>query len=124
MVLTTSFLTEVAKAINDEGSVTLPSHLAFGETTIVASPSVTSVTDEVGTRPTASSTRNGTTVTYNGIRSGTDVVDTVNGDTLAASHLMTASSGGSVQAVQSLPNIRHTTSFDVEMQFEVSVTQR
>jgi len=124
MVLTDTFLTAMAKAINNE-SYNVVSHLAVtSDTSFEASTSATNIGSELGTREATSNTRSGTTVTFSAIRSGADVIDTTSGDTLTGLGYFDAVSGDGLHTNIELPSVNQTTGFDIEFDLELTPQRR
>lgn len=118
-MITNDFLNNVAKAIAGESFNTIE-YFSVGETAMTIAPSTTVLTDEVGTRIVASPSRTTNVIEFTGTRSGTDVVDTVDGDIIATFGTNLASGGSDLQSGVSVAGVTHTTAFDID--FIVTVT--
>jgi hypothetical protein len=124
MVVVNNMLNEVAKAINNESFV-IPSHLAVGTGTVSSFLTTdTSVYGEIGTREEFSGSRIDNTITLTGVRSGTDVADTTNGDTLTNSGIYSASSGGTFLTGATHSGIIQTTNFDLEFIYTYTIERK
>ncbi len=121
-MLHVDWLEEVAKSISSESFV-VPSHAAFSTTDLTLDPAMTSFDGEVEDRATMSLSRIQNVVSITGIRSGAEVSSS-SGETLYETALFSASSGGTLLSMESLPGILHTTSFDVETNVDVFVESR
>lgn len=120
--ITDNFLQEIAKLLNSE-SASLPTHLGFGAGTVVISPTMTALSDEIGTRVSTSNSRVLEVVTFNGVRTGASLVST-DGDTLKSVGLFTASTDGLLESAVSLPDLLQTTDYDLDVDFEFTVSRR
>ena len=122
MTVHNEILKNSAKALNGE-SYNTPTHNVVA-TTEVTSIDVTATTLSgiIGTATAVTSSRDDVTVNFNGIRSSTSVVDSTNGDTLKTAGLFDAASGGTVQ-VSAIINELHTTSFDLEFDYDLLYTR-
>lgn len=121
-MLHNDFLEEVAKAINSESFV-VPSHQAFSTTDLTLDPAMTSFDGEVEDRSASSASRVQNVVTVTGIRSGTEV-SSFSGETLYETALFSAASSGVLLAMQGLPAILQTTSYDIEGNWDIFTESR
>lgn len=121
MTIQNNYLTNVAKAINQE-SFSVPTHHGVtDDDSFTMSNTLSGLTGEIGSRNEATSSRNSQTIVYNSLRVGvSDVVDTVNGDTLEGAALFDAISSGNVQIAITLPGTLQTQDFDLEFDYEVT----
>lgn len=123
MVLTDTFLTQVAKALANE-SYTVSSHLAVTTATdFSADVTATDIGTEIGSREAVATTRVDNVTTYSATRSGASVVG-ASGDTLTGVGLFSASSGGDLEMLVPLPSLSHTTGFDIEFDFQITAGRR
>jgi len=114
----------MAKAMNSEG-YTVVSHLdVTTDTDFAASVTATDIGTELGSREATSNTRSTNVVTYSAIRSGADVVDTTNGDTLTGIGEFSASTSGDLHFNIELPSVNQTTGFDIEFDVVATYTRR
>jgi len=84
----------------------------------------TDIGTELGSRTTATVSRVNNVVTWSGIRSGAVVVNTSTGDVLQGVGLFSAVTGGTLLFTSPLASLTHTTSFDVEFNYETTYTRR
>lgn len=121
MTLTDNFLVEMAKALAEE-SYTVPSHLAFATTEVASIATTdTALSGEIGTREALSKSRSDKSITFTAMRSGTDVIDTTNGDELESSGFLNASTNGTFLWGITHPGITQTTVFDLEWEVQIDV---
>jgi len=114
MTLQDKYLEETAKALSNE-SYSLPSHVAISNQDSSVGVTANSLTNEIGSRLASNSNRNDDTVSYEAVRSSTDVVDTTNGDTIEEIGFFDASSGGDMLTFDDIPSIEQTIDFDVDI---------
>jgi uncharacterized protein YbjT (DUF2867 family) len=116
----TAHLENVAKAMAGE-SFSYPTHNVFatGDNSLL-DPSDTALVGEIGSREAVTTARIGSAITWTSVRSGTDVVDTANGDNLTAVSLDIASTGGSTQLSTVIDELQ-TTAFDLELNWNWEV---
>lgn len=116
-------LEELAKAVAGQTSATT-SYLGFSEATTAVDTSATSFASEVGSRVALTNVRTLNEVEFVGLRSSTDVVDTVNGDDL--NKIGTFETNVSTQQFEesNLSGINHTINFDVEVVINFAVNRR
>ena len=117
-----SFLTEVAKSINGESSKVI-SHALVSTDTVNTSPTTTVISGEVGDRFALSNSRSGLRISWDGIRTAS-LVTSSDGDTLRGYASAFSAAVGSTNDFGwgvVLPNLVHTTNFDVNFVAEVRV---
>jgi len=108
-------LIDVAKLLNGE-SATLISHLGFGATTVTVSPTMTDIPDEYLPRSSVTKSRDvspGNVFTATGLKTGASITNPT-GIYVNSTALFNASTSGIPRAVVVLPNLLHTTNFDIE----------
>jgi len=116
-------LEQVAKALNSEAH-TVSGYLAVTtDTSYAADATSTDIGTELGTRIALTNTRADNVTTYNATRSGAVVVGAT-GDTLTGVGLFSASTLGDLSVTVPMGSLSHTTGFDIEFDFEVTVTRR
>lgn len=120
-MITNNFLNETAKALAGESYV-VPAYMAFGSTVITPNAATTTVTGETGARYGLTDSRSTNIVTWSGTRSGADVASST-GDTLNSVYMLSASTGGTVLSENTLASIIHTTSYDIAVDFAVTVSR-
>lgn len=113
-------LEQLSKAFNGE-SFTVPSYIAFSSTTKTLSPSDTSLGGELD-RSVLSNTRVDNVVTFTGIRSGANV--TGSGDIIKSMGLFASSTAGTVMPQALVPNVLHSSTFDLEVEWNVRVERK
>ncbi len=123
MVFTDIHLQNLAKAMNSE-SFTVPVYQAVGENTITADPTDTALDGEIGTRVAGSKSRTTNQVSLTALRSGADVIDTINGDDLRAVALFDTATSGELHTELSISSLIQTTSFDLEFQWDLGYNRR
>lgn len=116
MATTTTYLNALAEGEKVTAYVAVTTDTAFDSFDTAA----TDIGTESGSRITATASRVGNVVTWSGIRSGAVVVDTVNGDVLTGAGLFSASTGGTLLFTVPLASLTHTTSFDIEFNYETT----
>lgn len=118
-MITNTFLDRIAGLLNGE-SVLIPAYAAFSSDVITATTVMTSLPSELDDpRLSVGKTRSGTTVTYSFIRSGAVVGSS--GDYLNAMALIDSLTGGYVLSAVTVPSLLHTSAFDVEVDWKVTV---
>jgi lactate dehydrogenase-like 2-hydroxyacid dehydrogenase len=111
-------LEQNAKALNGE-SFSNPAYLTVGTVASIAA-SDTVLTGEIGPRISLTGARTINAVAFSAIRTGASLVNPAMGDTLNASALMTAATGGYVNTAATHAGILQTTNFDVEFVYTLS----
>jgi hypothetical protein len=119
MVVHDNQLAELAKTLNSESAV-VPSHFTFSTTDLTLDPSMASFTGEIPARVAVSGSRVNNVTTLTGIRSGA-VVGSSAGETLYEAALFSASTSGTLLHMEGLPSILHTTNFDIELNWDLSI---
>jgi hypothetical protein len=120
MTLQDSYLTEVAKSLNNE-TAEFPMWLGVSNQGGSVSLLSDSLTNEIGSRGPVNRTRTNKKITYNGTRSAVNVVDVSNGDTLREIGYFVSETGSDLQLFIDLAPVTQTTDFDVEVSFVVNV---
>lgn len=116
----------MAKALNGESFKT-PDYGAVGIAVMTIDGTTEQLTDETGTRVATSSNRTNNVVTVTWIRSGTDVVDTVNGDDIKSIGVFNTSASTPTDKLLtgvSVSGLRQTLNFDIETEIEYTVNRR
>jgi len=114
-LLSDSFFEETAEQI-----LAIPNFLAVATTVVTTlDTAITALDGEIGSRISLTGSRTGTEATFTGIRSGTDVIDTINGDTLISSGITQTSAGNDIVAAVIHNGITHTTNFDLEFIYTI-----
>ena len=122
-MITDTMLTQVAKALNNEAYTTSAYLAVTTDTDYSADPTDTTIGTEIGSRAAVSATRAGVVQSYSAIRSGANVIGSPS-DILTGVGLFSASTVGDLSITVPLPSLSHTTSFDIEFNFEVTVSRR
>ena len=116
-----TFLNEVTKAINNE-SFTYPDYLGTGNLAITALSSDTSLTGETGDRLSTVKIRDLNTINYNVLKTGAGITEPT-GEYLYSMALFSQVTAGNMFTEVSLPGIIQTTSFDVEVDWYITVNR-
>ena len=119
-MITDTFLNRIAGWINGESGDS-PSNIAFSSSVITPDGTETSLPSEYG-RSSADGTRILSETTYNGLRSGAIASST--GDYINSLGLLTASTGGDLLVEALVPSVLHTTSFDFEVDWTITVDRK
>lgn len=120
-MITDTFLTQVAKAINSE-SYTVPNYLAVGTGTVTSVGTTdTALTGEIGTRASVTGSRANAQVLFSGIRSSTAVLNTTNGDAITNAGLLNGTSAGTLMIGEVISGLTQTTAFDVQFDWYIEV---
>lgn len=122
-MLTDNLLVDLAKYLNGESSE-LISHLAFSSDAITPSATDTSISGQLGSRVAVTGVRSSTepTVTFSGLRSG--AVASSDGDYVNLNALFTSSTGGTLMAEAIVPSVLHTTDYDLEVDWAITVARK
>lgn len=118
-MITDTYLYNITKLMNGESSA-IPSYTAFTSTVITPDSTDTSslFADEY-TRVIATGVRSLNQLTFSSLRPGT--IASSDGDILNTMGLFNASTGGELLAEAVIPSILHTTSFDLETDWTITV---
>ena len=119
MTITNGHLDNIAKAMAGE-AFDYPTHalVATGVNTSIDITD-TGLVGEIGSRLTSTASRALNVVTFTSLRSGTDVIDSANGDDLTAVGFDLASTGDNLQFGVTTSEL-HTTAFDLEIEAELT----
>lgn len=118
-----NFITGLAKLLNGE-SFTLPADGTYSTSTLTLSTDMasSSFTGEVPSRIAITGARAGDTITWTYLRSGA-TVGSSSGETLQETALFDAVSSGNLLLMNTLPSILQTTTFDIEVNWSLTVDQ-
>lgn len=119
-MINNNFLEGIAKLLNNE-SYTLPIAIAFGSTSIVTGASDTIVSGEFS-REESTSTRNTNTIKFVATRVAGDAT----GETLYNTALVNSStlySSDNIQANVCIPSILHTSDFDIDIEYWITINR-
>ena len=117
-----TFLNNMAGLINGESS-TIPSHAAFSSDVLTAAATDTSLSSELDSpRLSITKARSTNTTTYSFIRSSTDA--SAGGDYLNAMAIIDAATGGYIMSETAISSLLHTTDFDVEVDWKITVERK
>jgi hypothetical protein len=120
-MITDTFLTQVAKAINSE-SYTVPNYLAVGTGAVTSIGTTdTALTTEIGLRSAVTGSRANSQVLFSGIRSSTVVVNTTSGDVITNAGLLNGTSTGTLMVGEVISGLTQTTAFDVQWDWYIEV---
>ena len=118
-MITDTFLNNIAGLINGESS-RIPSHAAFSSSVITADATHTSLPTELDSpRLNITKSRSTNTTTYSFVRTGALASST--GDYLNAVAIIDSVTGGFILSEATVSSLLHTTSFDVEVDWKISV---
>ena len=122
-MLTNNFLLDITKYLNGEVGE-LITHLAFSSDAITPGATDTSVSGQLGSRISISNSRSSTEpiVTFSGLRSG--AVASSSGDYINLGALFTDASMGTLMAEAVVPSILHTSDFDFEVDWSVTIGRK
>jgi len=109
----------LAGALNGE-SLTIPASMLFSSDVVAVSGTATSIPgvldyDDVTNSRTANVTK------FTGVRSGTAASS--GGDYINTLGLLTSSSGGDLMAMAAVSSLLHTTDFDLEVDWEITIAR-
>jgi hypothetical protein len=119
-MITDNFLNTIAGWVNGE-TATIPSFVAWSSSAITPAGTDTSLPSEYTTRTSASGTRTLNATTFNSTRLSTLATST--GDYINSLGLLTASTAGTLYAEALVPSILHTTTFDLEVDWTITVSR-
>ena len=123
MAITDIFEIEVAKAIAGE-SASMPSHTGVSSDAVAVLTTDTSLSNEMGTREAVTTARTDNTIQFTSIRSSVDVIDTVSGDPIRQVGIFnTATQPNGLLAGTTVDGVTQTTSFDLEIIFDLEVVR-
>jgi len=124
MTVTNILLKEITKAINSESYI-VPAYIAVA-TTEVASINTTDtvLSGEIGARMSTANTRTDNNLVMSAIRTSASVVDTANGDDIKTTGLFDTTSGAYLLTGVVVSGVTHTTNFDIEIEFGLTVDRR
>lgn len=120
-MITDTFLNNMAAVLNGS-SFSIPTHNAFSSTSITQSPTASTLTGESLTRVTLTPDTVVNRTNFTGLRSG--AVASSSGNIVNAIGLFTASSSGTLLATALVPSVLHTSSFDLSVDWGISVNRR
>jgi len=118
LTIITSLLNNNAKAMGGE-SYDYPTHnlVATGDNSSI-DLDATALDGEIGTRELFTIARSDNVTNYTVVRSGTDVIDTTNGDSLTGAGMEIAATGNDLQVGVTINELQ-TTAFDLELDYEI-----
>lgn len=111
----------MAKFINGESTV-IPGYVAFSEDSIIPDPTDTSLPSELD-RSSIAGSRIANTATFSAIRSGATATPST-GDFINSLGLLNTSSGGTLFAEATVPDILHTSDFDFEVEWQITIERK
>jgi hypothetical protein len=122
-MITNYFLTETAKALNGESFV-IPGYLAVGTTDVTQILSTdTSIPGETGTRDIINKSRTGSAVTFSGVNPASGIT-AATGIAVESVGLFNPSSSGTLMIGASFSGLIQTTSFDLEVITQLTVSRK
>ena len=114
-----TFLNNIAGFINGESTL-IPAYAVFSSDTITAAATDTSLPSELDDpRLSITKSRSANTTSYSFVRSGSSV--SAGGDYLNSMALIDSITGGNIMTEALVANLLHTTDFDVEVDWKISV---
>lgn len=114
-----TFLEELAKAINSEG-YSVPTHMAEGSSTMTINTDTSVLTGEYPSRQAVSSSRVNNITTFNALRTGASVASS-SGEVVYTFGLYDSSSSGNLLTAVLASSILHTTSFDIDVDWDITI---
>lgn len=120
-MITDTFLNEITKYITGETTVA-PGYVAFSEDAIIPDAADTSLPSELD-RSSVIASRTGNSASFTSIRSSATATPTT-GDFINSLGLFSSSTGGLLFAEATVPNINHTTAFDFEVEWQVTIERK
>ena len=121
-MITDVFLNEIAKAMNAE-SYEVTNYLTFGTTVLSAVASDTSLSGETGSRLLTTKTRSDNSITHNALKTGATITSST-GTVLYSSALFSQATDGVLcTEIPILAGLTHTTSFDIEVDWDIIVNR-
>jgi hypothetical protein len=118
-MLTNNFLYAVAGWMNGE-TTTIPTHVAWSSTVITPSATDTSIAHEYD-RSSVTNSRVLNKATFSATRSS--VVASSTGDYINMAGLFNAATTGTLFAEALVPSLLHTTTYDLELDWNITVTR-
>jgi hypothetical protein len=117
-MITDNFLNQLAGVMNGE-AMGVPSHIGFSSTALVLNPVDSTLSGEYLTRVASTGSRVLNKTTFNALRSG--AVASSTGNIINAIGLFDASTSGDLYSEALVPSLLHTTSFDFEIDWSITV---
>ena len=114
-----NMITGLAGALNGE-AFTIPGAMSFSSDVVDISPTDTDIPNVLDSVSTTNS-RSTTVVKFTGIRSGAAVISPT-GDYINTIGLLTTA-GGTLMAEATTANILHTNNFDLEIDWEITISR-
>lgn len=114
-------LIELSKALNGEVFIT-PSHTSFGSTSTILTPATSTLPGELD-RSLNSNSRLNNRTTFISSRSGVAVI-TPGGDRINNIGLWSAASAGSLFASSLVPSILHSSTYDLEVNWNIFIERK
>jgi hypothetical protein len=122
-MITNYYLTETAKALNGESFV-IPAYLAVGTTDVAQILSTdTTIPGETGTRDSVTKSRSGSSITFTGINPASSIT-VATGIPVESLGLFNPSSAGTLMIGASFSGLIQTTSFDLEVITQLTVSRK
>ena len=109
----------LSKALNSE-SYNVPTHMAEGSTTMTIATDTTSLLGEYPNRQSTTGSRVDNVTTFNALRSGASVASS-SGEAIYTFGLYDSSTGGNLQVAVLASSILHTSTFDIDVDWELTI---
>jgi hypothetical protein len=121
-MINNEYLTDIAKALNNE-AISPVAYTGFGETSVTITPTMTDISGELLPRSNATRSRVVNVLSINSTKSGASILSPT-GTHLNSTALFLAITSGTPRAMVSLPNLLQTTNFDIETNWDITITRR
>jgi len=123
MTVTDTQLNELAKALKGD-AYTYPQYASVGTGSVsTIETTATAITGEIDNDIALTAARTNNQVSWTGLRSGADVLDTTNGDSITNAGALDATSGGTLHFGAIVAGVTHTTAFDLEFVYDITVNR-
>lgn len=121
-MINNEYLNDIAMALNGE-AISVISYAGFGETSTTITPTMTDIPDELLPRSSVSKSRTLNVLSIQSTKSGASILSST-GTNLNSAALFLASTGGTPRVMVSLPNLLQTTNFDIETNWDITISRR
>lgn len=124
MTVTNTFLNEITKAINSESYI-VPAYIAVATTEVAAiNTTDTVLSGEIGGRMSTTNVRVDNNLNMSAIRTSASVINTEDGDDIKSTGLFDTTSGAYLLTGVVVAGVTHTTNFDIEIEFGLTIDRR
>ena len=121
-MINNEYLVDIAKALNDE-AISPVAYAGFGEDVVTITPTMTDISGELLPRSSATRSRAVNVLSISSTKSGASILSAT-GTHINSAALFLASTGGTPRVMVSLPNLLQTTNFDIETNWDITITRR